>query len=194
MVVGASPPSPHVMGAGDDCCRLPSRLQRKNGLQTQVFDISVRLTMIRLFDQRLSTAIAFTALAGILVFGGEIRYFCYCAGTAVLTPHEHCHGKHSDHGPIDHAPIGHRHDHRGDQEQEDHDNHHHELVETSTDIRLPDVVTSPELKLLPLLWAALSEWDTAWNPVSVSESPRLQIVEDPPPLSHQVARAVVRLI
>jgi hypothetical protein len=68
------------------------------------------------------------------------------------------------------------------------------LVETSTDLRLPDVVTSPELRLLPLLWTALSEWEKAWNPVSVAERPRLQVVEDPPPLSQQVARTVVRLI
>jgi hypothetical protein len=173
--------------------RLP-RQNCKNRLHTQIFALSIPLFMNRSFVQSFSTAFAFVALAGILAFGGGIRYFCYCAGTAVLTLHEHCHGDEGEHGPAHHAPVGHHHDQHGDHEQEDHDDHHHELVETSTDIRLPDVVTSPELRLLPLLWTALSEWETAWNPVSIAERPRLQIVEDPPPLSHQVARAVVRLI
>lgn len=145
--------------------------------------------------QRLSTAFAFMALAGILAFGGGIRYFCYCAGTAVLTFHEHCHGEDGEHDHPDHAAPGHRHDdHKGGHEQEEHDDHHHELVESSTDLRLPDLVVAPEIRLIPLLWTALSEWGTAKSPASVAERPRLQIVEDPPPLAHQVARAVVRLI
>lgn len=146
------------------------------------------------FTKRAFSAFAFMALAGILAFGGGVRYFCYCAGTAVLTLDEHCHGDEGEEGPAHHAPVGHRHDHHGDQEQEDHDDHHHELVETSTDLRLPDVVSSPELKLLPLLWTTLSEWETAWNPAPAAERPLPGIAEDPPPSSHQVARAVVRLI
>lgn len=141
--------------------------------------------------KRLFTAFAFMALAGILAFGGGIRYFCYCAGTAVLTLHEHCHGEHGEHGHLDHAASGHRHD---DREQDDHDNHHHELVEASTDLRLPDVVVAPELKLIPLLWTALCEWETVGNALSLVERPRPEIADDPPPLSEQVARAVVRLI
>jgi hypothetical protein len=151
--------------------------------------------MSRNLAQRLFTAFAFLALAGILAFGGGIRYFCYCAGNAVLTLHEHCHGEHGEHGHLDHAAPGHRHDdHHGDHEQDEHDDHHHELVEASTDLRLPDVVAAPELKLIPLLWTALCEWETVGNAASVAERPRPEIAEDPPPLSEQVARAVVRLI
>lgn len=150
------------------------------------------MNMSRTFAQRLFTAFAFVALVGTLAFGGGIRYFCYCAGTAVLTLHEHCHGEHDHH---DHAAPGHRHDdHEDGQEHEEHEEHHHELVKSSTDLRLPDVVAAPELRLISLLWAALSEWETVGNATSIAERPRPNIAEDPPPLSQQVARAVVRLI
>lgn len=144
--------------------------------------------------QRLFTAFAFMALAGILAFGGGIRYFCYCAGSVVITFHEHCHGDEGEEGPIHHGPVGHRHDHPGEQEHDEDDDHHHELVRSSTDLRLPDVVTAPELKLIPLLWTALCEWETDRPPASITERHGLRIAEVPPPLSHQVARAVVRLI
>lgn len=160
-------------------------------MHARIFAASVLLLMASTFVQRLSTGVAFMALAWIVAFGGGIRYFCYCAGTAVLTPHKHCHG---NEGPVSHAAAGHRHDHQEDHENDDHDNHHHELVKSSTELRLPDVVTAPELKLIPLFWTALSEWESAWNSASVAERPRPKIAEDPPPLSHQVARSVVRLI
>ncbi len=167
-------------------------------LQFALFTGNVGVFMFSDLVKRLFTAFAFMALAGILAFGGAIRYLCYCAGTPVLTKHEHCHGEHGEHGPIDHAAPGHRHDehhdHDGDPRQEDHDDHRHELVKSSIELRLPEGVTAPELKLIPLLWTALGERDTAWNPASVSERPIPEIAEDPPPLTHQVVRAVVRLI
>lgn len=147
--------------------------------------------------QRLLTAIAIVALAGLLAFGGGIRYLCYCAGSAVMTAHEHCHGDHGEAGPVDHAAAGHRHDHgdgHGQDESEDHGEHHHEVVKSSTDLRLPDVVTAPEAKFIPLLWTALSEGVATRAPESAVESSRPPIEEPPPPLSHRVARAVVRLI
>lgn len=147
--------------------------------------------------KRVFTAVAFVALAGMLAFGGGIRYFCYCSGAAVLTLHEHCHGVHGEKGPVDHAPAGHRHGDRGDhgdRERGDHDGHRHELVESSTELRLPDVVTAPGAKPLPLLWAAASEGETARAGKPAGERPRPRIAEDPPPLSQRVARSVVRLI
>lgn len=165
-------------------------LSGKIRLQFVFFTGNVNVTMSRTFAQRLFTAFAFLALAGILAFGGGIRYFCYCTGTAVLTLHEHCHGKDGEHGHQDHAAPGHRHDDHHD----DHEDHHHELVKSSTDLRLPDAVVTPELKLISLLWTALSEWETVGNATSVAERPRPEIADDPPPLSQQVARAVVRLI
>lgn len=144
--------------------------------------------------QRLSTALAFLALAWTMAFGGGIRYFCYCAGTAVLTFHEHCHGGHGEHGHLDHGVPGHRHDdHEGDHDQDQHEEHHHEVVKSSTDLRLPDVVAAPGLKLIPLLWAAPGEWERREIATPI-ELPRPEIAEAPPPLSQQVARAVVRLI
>lgn len=115
----------------------------------------------------------------------------------MLTLHEHCHGAHGENGPVDHAPAGHRHgDHgdHGDRERGDHDGHRHELVESSTELRLPDVVTAPGAKPLPLLWAAASEGETARAGKPAGERPRPRIAEDPPPLSQRVARSVVRLI
>lgn len=147
--------------------------------------------------KRVFTAIAFVALAGMLAFGGGIRYFCYCAGAAVLTLHEHCHGVHGEEGPVDHAPAGHRHDDHGDcggHESGDHDGHRHELVESSTELRLPDVVTAPEAKPLPLLWTAPSPRETVRGGEPAVERPRPRIAEDPPPLSQRIARSVVRLI
>lgn len=144
--------------------------------------------------KRVFTAIAFVALAGMLAFGGGVRYFCYCSGAAVLTLHEHCHGGHGEEGPVDHAPVGHRHDDRGGHESGDHDDHHHELVESSTELRLPDVVTAPEAKPLPLLWTAPSDRETFRAVKPAVERPRPRIAEDPPPLSQRVARSVVRLI
>ena len=79
-------------------------------------------------------------------------------------------------------------------DHEDHEDHHHEQVKNSTDLRLPDVVAAPEPKPISLFWTALCEWDKARLPGSVAEKPRLQIVEDPPPVSRQLARSVVRLI
>lgn len=151
--------------------------------------------MSRTFAQRLFTAFAIVALAGILAFGGGIRYLCYCAGDAVFTPHEHCHDVHGEHRHPDHAAPDHRHDDQnGGHEQEEHGDHHHELVKSSTDLRVPDVVVAPELRLVPLLWTSLNEWDTSGNSAPFSERPCPGMAEDPPPLSHQVARAVVRLI
>jgi|APTNR8051073442_1049403.scaffolds.fasta_scaffold54455_2 hypothetical protein len=174
---------------------IETRKADKNRLHTPFNALSVPKSMSRNLSQRLFTAFAFMALAGILAFGGGIRYFCYCAGTAVLTLHEHCHGEHGEQSHLDHAVPGHRHDdHEGDHEEEEHEDHHHELVKFSTDLRLTDVVVAPELRLIPLLWTSLSEWETVGNTTSFSERPRPEMAEDPPPLSLQVARAVVRLI
>ncbi len=151
--------------------------------------------MKSLFAQRLSTSIAFVALAGILAFGGGIRYFCYCSGEVVVAAHDHCHGVHVDEGPVDHAPAGHRHDHDGGRgDSGDHGDHRHERVKSSTDLRLPDVVATPAAKPLSPLWSPLSQRAVARVPEAVIEISPPSIEESPPLLSHRVARAIVRLI
>lgn len=152
--------------------------------------------MIPALIQRLFTAFAFVALAGLLAFGGGIRYFCYCAGTAVLTVHEHCHGDHGEEGPHLHGPPGHRHDPIGDSGDDDHghDDHHHDLVKSATDLRIPEVAAVPELKLQSLPWTAPGARVADRVSAGDADRPRPQVLEDPPPLSLQVARAVVRLI
>lgn len=152
------------------------------------------MLMKRSLAQRFSTAFAFVALAGILAFGGGIRYFCYCAGSVVVSLHGHCQGGHGDEGRVHQSHPGHHHEDHTEHDHEDHEDHHHEQVKNSTDLRLPDVVAAPEPKPISLFWTALCEWDKARLPVSVAEKPRLQIVEDPPPVSRQLARSVVRLI
>lgn len=183
--------APHPGARPDRCAKIR--------LQGDRFNRSLFEEMFRGLPQRFQTLVALAALFGMLASGGGARYICVCSGTVVLTPHEHCHGIHGEEGPVLHAPPGHHHDTHAPAdapagEEDEHHGHHHDLVKAATDLRLPDWVDVPGLKSVPLPSASRDEIGRRLRFVSIHERPRPRIAEDPPPLSHRVVRAVVRLI
>lgn len=127
--------------------------------------------------QRLCTALALLAMVAMLVFGGAIRYLCFCEGSPVLTAHDHGHHGHDcDH---EHSPGGH----------EDHD---HESVKVPTELRLTKSTFAPELKLCPLFLAP--------DPAPAEPLTHSSRVDRPnplfaggPPLPHAARTAVLRI-
>lgn len=129
--------------------------------------------------QRFFTSIALLALVVLLAFGGGVRYLCYCKGETVVTVHQDCHGHHDEDHPV---------------EGDDHGDHDHELVKTSTDLRAPSNVGAPELKWQPLDWTPLlAERLTILSPIEAEAVPS-PLLDDPPPPAVMVARSVVFLI
>ncbi|MCB1205295.1 MAG: hypothetical protein KDN18_13625 [Verrucomicrobiae bacterium] len=149
--------------------------------------------------KRLSTSIAIVALAGLLAFGGGIRYLCYCSGEVVVTVHEHCHdggASHDSHVSHSHTSPDHRHDDHGSHPEEpgEHGDHHHDLVKTPTDLRAPSIASAPELKLLPLLQAPLPVEAVVGPFAPRAEWTFASRFADPPPQWRDAVRSVVFLI
>lgn len=129
--------------------------------------------------QRFFTSIALLALVALLAFGGAVRYLCYCTGEVIVTVHEDCHGHHDEDHPV---------------EGDDHGDHDHELVKTSTDLRAPSNAAAPELKWQPLEWTPLlAELPSDLSPTETEALPS-SLLDDPPPPAVLVARSVVFLI
>ena len=143
--------------------------------------------------KRTTAALALLAMLMVQLSGGIFHYYCDCTGKAVVTQDEHCHGEHAEEGPLDHAPVGHKH-HDDVPADASGSHHHHELVQTPTDTVPPDVVMAPVVSLSPVLWIEIP------NVIAVPTMvPRL-IVESPPdhggppPLPLLAVRSVVFLI
>jgi hypothetical protein len=145
--------------------------------------------------KRAIAALALSAMLAVQLSGGIATYFCECTGKSLVTLDEHCHGQHGEHGPLDHAPSGHRHhDEDHSDTPADSESHHHELVKTPTDAIPPTVVVVPLISVPSVQWIEILE-----TQLTPKEEPCLVIYpppdnDGPPSLPLIVVGSVVFLI